>query len=142
MTPRCVGRAVSALRYLPMLAGASHVLRVRSLLICVQLLPTVDSARDVFRLQHLVENGDGRQELDADQQDLTRKTWEAPASIGKYRSAETARPTQRGVIYTVAPSPLEINRIWIGTDDGLIQMTADAGANLARRHPARSQNRS
>src|SRR4051812_2277414 len=60
--------------------------------------------------------------------DLTRKTWEAPASIGKYRGADTAQPTQRGVIYAIAPSPLDINRIWIGTDDGLVQTTADGGA--------------
>jgi len=59
--------------------------------------------------------------------DLTRKMWEAPATIGKYRAAETARPTQRGVIYTVAPSPLDVNRIWVGTDDGLIQVTTDGG---------------
>jgi len=60
--------------------------------------------------------------------DLTRKTWEVPATVGKYRSADTAKPSQRGVIYTVAPSPLDVNRIWIGTDDGLIQVTADGGA--------------
>ena len=60
--------------------------------------------------------------------DLTRKTWEAPATIGKYRSADSAKPTQRGVIYTVAPSPLDLKRIWAGTDDGLVQMTADGGA--------------
>jgi photosystem II stability/assembly factor-like uncharacterized protein len=57
--------------------------------------------------------------------DLTRKTWEVPASVGKYR--ESVEVTQRGVIYTVAPSPLDINRIWAGTDDGLIQVTADGG---------------
>ncbi len=57
--------------------------------------------------------------------DLTRKTWEVPASVGKYR--ESVEVSQRGVIYTVAPSPLDINRIWAGTDDGLIQVTADGG---------------
>ena len=34
---------------------------------------------------------------------------------------------RRGVIYTVAPSPLDANRIWCGTDDGLIHLTTDAG---------------
>src|ERR1043166_2014414 len=34
---------------------------------------------------------------------------------------------RRGVIYAVAPSPLEINLIWCGTDDGLIHLTADGG---------------
>ncbi len=31
------------------------------------------------------------------------------------------------MIYAVAPSPLDINRIWAGTDDGLIQVTTDGG---------------
>src|SRR5712691_3149215 len=59
--------------------------------------------------------------------DLTRTTWDPPATIGKYRSAETAKATQRGVIYTVAPSPLDVNRLWVGTDDGLMQVTVDGG---------------
>src|SRR6266516_4711378 len=59
--------------------------------------------------------------------DLARKTWDVPATVGKYRGADTARPTQRGVIYTVAPSYVDINRIWAGTDDGLIHVTADGG---------------
>jgi photosystem II stability/assembly factor-like uncharacterized protein len=57
--------------------------------------------------------------------DLTRKTWEVPASIGKYR--DQAEPAQRGVVYALAPSPLDINRLWAGTDDGLIQVTNDGG---------------
>jgi photosystem II stability/assembly factor-like uncharacterized protein len=59
--------------------------------------------------------------------DLSRETWEPPASIGKYRDQQTARPPRRGVIYTIAPSPLDINRIWAGTDDGLIHVTIDGG---------------
>ena len=34
---------------------------------------------------------------------------------------------RRGVIYTIAPSPKNINIIWCGTDDGLIQLTKDGG---------------
>ncbi|HEX8679251.1 MAG TPA: hypothetical protein VF683_04800, partial [Chthoniobacterales bacterium] len=59
--------------------------------------------------------------------DLTRKTYELPANIGKYRSEPTAEANRRGVIYTVAPSPLDVNRIWAGTDDGLIHLTSDGG---------------
>jgi hypothetical protein len=36
---------------------------------------------------------------------------------------------RRGVIYTVAPSPRDINTIWAGTDDGLIHRTTDGGKN-------------
>ncbi len=59
--------------------------------------------------------------------DLTRKTWETPASVGKYRDQPSARPAQRGVVYALGPSPLDINQIWAGTDDGLIQLTTDGG---------------
>ena len=59
--------------------------------------------------------------------DLTRKTYDLPASIGKYRTDPTAEAKQRGVIYTVAPSSLDVNRIWCGTDDGLIHLTTDGG---------------
>jgi photosystem II stability/assembly factor-like uncharacterized protein len=61
--------------------------------------------------------------------DLTRESFDAPANIGKYKSERSAQPTQRGVIYAVAPSPLEVNRIWAGTDDGLIHLTTDGGTN-------------
>jgi hypothetical protein len=44
----------------------------------------------------------------------------------------TVRPgtegqTQRGVIYTIAPSALKAGEIWVGTDNGLIQLTLDGG---------------
>ena len=60
--------------------------------------------------------------------DLTRKTWEVPPSVGKYARSEAAGPTQRGVIYAIAPSYKDVNRIWAGTDDGLIHVTTDGGA--------------
>ena len=72
---------------------------------------------------------DGGQHWEQISPDLSRKTYELPASIGKYRNAPTAEVKQRGVIYTVAPSPLEVNRIWAGTDDGLIHLTRDGGKN-------------
>ena len=59
--------------------------------------------------------------------DLARKTWDVPASVGIFASEVT--PSQRGVIYALAPSPLDVNRIWAGTDDGLIWLTIDGGTN-------------
>jgi photosystem II stability/assembly factor-like uncharacterized protein len=59
--------------------------------------------------------------------DLSRPHYDLPASIGKYKNDATKQATRRGVIYTVAPSPLDVNRIWCGTDDGFIHLTTDAG---------------
>ncbi len=59
--------------------------------------------------------------------DLSRETWEVPASVGKFRDTPAARPTRRGVVYTIAPSPVDSNTIWAGTDDGLIHVTRDNG---------------
>jgi len=68
--------------------------------------------------------------------DLSRKTWEVPASVGKYRDLPTAKPSQCGVVYTLAPSPLELNRLWAGTDDGLIHLTIDGGLHWKDVTPA------
>ena len=68
--------------------------------------------------------------------DLTRKTWDVPANVGVYKDTPNAKPRQRGVIYALAPSPLDINRIWAGTDDGLIHVTTDGGKNWKDVTPA------
>ncbi|HYX42420.1 MAG TPA: hypothetical protein VE821_12020, partial [Pyrinomonadaceae bacterium] len=61
--------------------------------------------------------------------DLTREKYDVPESIGVYRKPEMATMPRRGVIYTVAPSPKDVNLIWAGTDDGLIHVTRDGGRN-------------
>lgn len=81
-----------------------------------------------FAANTLWKTRDGGQNWQQISPDLTRKTFEIPESVGKYRSQPTAQPTQRGVIYAVAPSPLDVKRIWAGTDDGLIHLTIDGGA--------------
>ncbi len=59
--------------------------------------------------------------------DLSRPNYELPATIGKYKEDATKQAHRRGVIYSVAPSPVDANRIWCGTDDGLIRLTIDGG---------------
>ena len=61
--------------------------------------------------------------------DLTRKTWELPPNVGTFKDSPAARVSQKGVIYTIAPGYTDPNRLWVGTDDGLIQTTADGGKN-------------
>jgi photosystem II stability/assembly factor-like uncharacterized protein len=67
--------------------------------------------------------------------DLTRERYDVPASIGVYSKPEMAQMPRRGVIYTVAPSPKDINVIWAGTDDGLIHVTRDGGRAWANVTP-------
>jgi photosystem II stability/assembly factor-like uncharacterized protein len=82
-----------------------------------------------FAANTLWQTSDGGQHWAQISPDLTRKSFDVPASVGKFRSQPSAQPRQRGVIYTVAPSPIEKNRIWAGTDDGLIHVTTDGGKN-------------
>jgi photosystem II stability/assembly factor-like uncharacterized protein len=61
--------------------------------------------------------------------DLTRKTHDVPKSVWKYIAAATPQADDNGarVIYAIGPSYKDVNRIWIGTDDGVIATTADGG---------------
>ena len=61
--------------------------------------------------------------------DLSRETYELPPNLADYKDSPTAKTTRRGVIYALGLSPLDINRLWAGTDDGLIWTTADGGAH-------------
>lgn len=68
--------------------------------------------------------------------DLTRATWEVPASVGDYRDRPNAQPSQRGVIYTIGPSYLDRDMIWVGTDDGLVHVTRNGGTTWTDVTPA------
>ncbi|MGD0958094.1 MAG: glycoside hydrolase, partial [Candidatus Acidiferrales bacterium] len=61
--------------------------------------------------------------------DLTREDPGSPATLGPFVEADPAKGKHRGVIYSIAPSPIDANLIWAGTDDGLIQVTRDGGKN-------------
>jgi photosystem II stability/assembly factor-like uncharacterized protein len=99
----------------------------------IRTQPIVFSPKDrhllFFAGNTLWQTRDGGRNWKQISPDLTRKTYDLPASIGKYRNEPTSEAKQRGVIYTVAPSPLDVNRIWCGTDDGLIHLTTNSGKN-------------
>jgi len=59
--------------------------------------------------------------------DLTQEDPGVPPTLGVFVESDQAKGKHRGVIYSIAPSPKDGNLIWIGTDDGLIQVTHDAG---------------
>ena len=67
--------------------------------------------------------------------DLTRTSYDVPECIGVYRKDEMKTMPRRGVIYTIAPSPVDSNIIWAGTDDGLIHITQNGGKDWANVTP-------
>jgi photosystem II stability/assembly factor-like uncharacterized protein len=56
--------------------------------------------------------------------DLARQTWAVPANTGKYGSGVTPAPA--GSITALSPSPVDVNLLWAGTDDGNIQVMTGA----------------
>ena len=67
--------------------------------------------------------------------DLTRESYALPSTLDTYKDSPTATTIRRGVIYALGLSPLNIERIWAGTDDGLIWTTADGGAHWSNVTP-------
>jgi photosystem II stability/assembly factor-like uncharacterized protein len=84
--------------------------------------------------QYLMKTTDGGETWTKISPDLSRVTWEVPDpfSVG---AEEGKKMKQRGVIYAVGPSPLDVNIIWCGTDDGLVWVTRDGGANWSNVTP-------
>ncbi len=96
----------------------------------VRTLPVVFSPVDrrtlFFANNYLWKTVDGGVTWTRLGDDPTRKTYDLPATIGQYSDPSLA--IQRGVIYSIAPSYVDINRLWIGTDDGVIKTSSDGGA--------------
>jgi len=67
--------------------------------------------------------------------DLSREKTEVPANVGDFRTPALDTMPRRGVIYAVGPSPVDVNTIWAGTDDGLVHVTRDGGKTWANVTP-------
>jgi photosystem II stability/assembly factor-like uncharacterized protein len=77
----------------------------------------------------LFKTTNGGQSWDIISPDLTREDPGVPPNLGVFVDFDPAKGKHRGVIYSIAPSPKDASLIWIGTDDGLIQVTHDGGKN-------------
>jgi photosystem II stability/assembly factor-like uncharacterized protein len=93
--------------------------------------PLVFSKADPHALyyanQFLFKTTDGAKTWTRISPDLTRPDPGVPTTLDATAAAATDLNGKRGVIYTIAPSPLRADMIWIGTDDGYIQLTTDGG---------------
>ena len=94
-------------------------------------LPLVFSQADPHALyysnQFLFKTTNGGESWMQISQDLTRENPGVPSNLDEATIADAPKEERRGVIYTIAPSPLRAQTIWVGTDDGLIHKTDDDG---------------
>ena len=93
------------------------------------LFHPADNNMLLFATNVLWKTMDGGQNWETISPDLTYEQPEVPASVGKYRTKEMESMARRAVIYAVGPSPLDVNTIWAGTDDGKVHVTNDGGKN-------------
>jgi len=77
--------------------------------------------------QYVFKTTDGAQTWTKISEDLTRPDPGVPPNLDATAAAQVDRNGKRGVVYTIAPSPVAAPTIWVGTDDGLIHVTTDDG---------------
>jgi len=82
-----------------------------------------------FANQYLYKTTNGGESWTKISPDLTREDPGVPPNLDAAAAADAppGGSTRRGVVYTIAPSPVRAPLVWIGTDDGLIQVTPDDG---------------
>jgi photosystem II stability/assembly factor-like uncharacterized protein len=92
----------------------------------------VDKRTLYYAANVLFRTTDGGHSWTQISKDLTREKPGTSPSLGKMALDASGNPANgidahRGVIYSIAPSFKDINTIWVGTDDGNIQVTHDGG---------------
>ena len=94
-------------------------------------LPLAFSPADRHKLyfahQSLFRTINGGKSWDEISPDLTRENPAVPSTLDPITAGSGLASPRKGVIYSIAPSPLDPNLIWAGTDDGLVHLTLDDG---------------
>jgi photosystem II stability/assembly factor-like uncharacterized protein len=93
------------------------------------LFSPVDSHVLYYAANVVYKTTDGGHSWQAISPDLTRPHPGIPASLGTMAQKDAGAQKQRGVVYSLAPSFQNTQTIWAGTDEGLIWVTRDGGAN-------------
>jgi len=88
-----------------------------------------------FAANVVFETIDGGKSWKTMSPDLTREKYEMPPSLGVFAASDPEKGKHRGVVYALAPSYIEKETLWAGTDDGLIQLTRDGGKSWTNVTP-------
>jgi photosystem II stability/assembly factor-like uncharacterized protein len=104
-------------------------------------LPLVFSRRDpkvlYYGNQKLFRTADGGAHWKTISPDLTRENPAVPRNLDAVTAANNlGNGPRRGVIYSIAPSPLDAKLLWIGTDDGLVWRSVDDGGHWTNVTPS------
>jgi len=94
----------------------------------VLVFSPADSSTLYFGTQYVMKTTDGGLHWQTIGPDLTGAT--QPAGDGKSQGPPTIENAEQrgyGVVFTIAPSALDRNLIWAGSDTGLIHVTRDGG---------------
>jgi photosystem II stability/assembly factor-like uncharacterized protein len=91
------------------------------------VLSKADPRSLYYASQYLYKSTDSARTWTKISADLTRPDPGIPSNLDKAAAEHTDRNGNRGVIYAVAPSPLLVPMLWVGTDDGLIHVTTNDG---------------
>lgn len=102
-------------------------------------LPLVFSQADPTHLyashQQIFETTDGAASWHAISQDLTLPNPTIPATLDPTTAADHLPGKPRGVVYTLAPSPVRFGTMWAGTDDGTVHLTQNNGSSWLNVSP-------
>ena len=79
--------------------------------------------------EELFKTSDGGMSWTAISPDLTRNDKSKQQSSGGPITQDNTSIEYYDTIFAIAPSPLQAGEIWVGTDDGLVQLTRDDGAH-------------
>jgi hypothetical protein len=112
-------------------SGDYRILRTMPL-----LFHPADPEMLLFATNVLWKTRNGGQDWQILSPDLTRQQPEVPESVGDFHTSEMDTMDRRGVIYAVGPSPLDVDTLWAGTDDGLVHLTTDGGSTWTDVTPA------
>ncbi|HWK10524.1 MAG TPA: hypothetical protein VNR64_10760 [Vicinamibacterales bacterium] len=85
--------------------------------------------------QYLMESRDLGHSWKVVSPDLTRNDPAKQRSSGGPLTQDNASVEYYDVIFSIAPSPLISGLIWVGTDDGVVQLSSDAGAHWTKVTP-------